>query len=107
MYEKYHGFQLPLEDAMSDIAEHAFQISDWDKIRQRTIEKLVEDNFAVGRVYTSDEGATRIKFINPAAFVTAYIDENEEEEPAFAGHIERVQIKDIKDRLLELGASVS
>lgn len=105
MYEKYHGFQLPLESAMEDIVEHAFNISDWDKIRLRTIEKLVETNFCVGRVYSEDDGSTRVKFVNPAAFVTAYIDENEEQEPAFAGHIERVQIKDIKDKLLALGAT--
>jgi hypothetical protein len=105
MYERYHGFKLPLEMAMADIAEHVFQISDWDKIRLRTIEKLIETNFCVGRVYTDDDGSTKMKFINPAAFVTAYIDESEEAEPAFAGHIERVQIKDIKHKLLNLGAS--
>lgn len=42
MYERYHGFKLPLEMAMADIAESVFQISDWDKIRLRTIEKLID-----------------------------------------------------------------
>jgi hypothetical protein len=106
MYEKYHGFKLPLESGMEDIAAHTFNISDWDKIRLRTIEKLVETNFAVGQVYADKDGVTRMRFINPASFVTAYLDEDEEGEPAFAGHIQRVQIKDIKDKLLELGASI-
>ena len=80
MYEKYHGFKLPLESGMEDIAAHTFNISDWDKIRLRTIEKLVETNFAVGQVYADKDGVTRMRFINPASFVTAYLDEDEEGE---------------------------
>ena len=105
MYEKYQGFKLPLENAMEDIAKHMFDISDWDKIRLRTIEALVQNNFAVSQVYADKDGVTRMRYINPAGFVTAYIDEDEEGEPSFAGHIQRVRITDIKDKLLELGAT--
>lgn len=104
MYEKYHGFKLPLENAMEDIAKHTFDVSDWDKVRLRTIESLVNTNFCVSQVYADKDGVTRMRFINPASFITAFIDEDEEGEPSFAGHIQRVRIGDIKDKLLALGA---
>jgi hypothetical protein len=104
MYDKYQGFKLPLENAMEDIAKHTFNVSDWDKIRLKTIDGLVQTNFAVSQVYADTDGVTRMRYINPASFVTAYIDEDEEGEPSFAGHIQRVRIGDIKDKLLELGA---
>jgi hypothetical protein len=104
MYDKYQGFKLPLENAMEDIAKHTFNVSDWDKIRLKTIDGLVQTNFAVSQVYADTDGVTRMRYINPASFVTAFIDEDEEGEPSFAGHIQRVRIGDIKDKLLELGA---
>lgn len=102
LYERYHGIRLPLEIALSMIGEHGFDISDWNRVRDKMIDSALQTSFICGRVETRADGSVGIKYINPAMYITVWDDDNPELDPPFAGHIMRVPIHVIKQKMPEL-----
>lgn len=105
LYEKYHGFRLPLEVGLSKIAEHGFDISHWNTLRDQIIDSALQTSFLVGRVCHNHNGAAHAEYIDPANFVTSFYDPKRDQEPVFAGHITKVKLDDIADKLIEQGAT--
>lgn len=105
VYEKYHGFRLPLEVALTKIARHSFDVSNWDMLFDQYIDSACETSFLVGKVNTNKDGSTYLEYIDSANFVTTYYDQKRNEEPVFAGHVTKVQLGSIKDKLIEQGAT--
>lgn len=99
LYEKYHGFRLPLETAFSKIAEHSFDISDWTGMREKILDSAIQTSFLVSKIYTNGDGSVRTKYINPSMYITVWDDDNPNAEPPFAGHIEKVPISILKVKL--------
>ena len=99
LYEKYHGIRLPIEVGLSMIAEHVFDISDWNKVRDKMIDSALQTSFICGRIYVNNTGAVGVKYINPSMYITVWDDDNPEAEPPFAGYIKRVPIHELKDKL--------
>ena len=105
LYERYHGFRLPLETGFSKVAEHGFDISNWSSTRDQWLDSLLQTSYVVGRVCHNREGAVGIEYIDPANFVTSYYDQTRHAEPVFAGYITKVQIGDIAGKLKAEGAT--
>lgn len=105
LYERYHGFRLPLETGFSKIAEHGFDISNWVSLRDQYTDSALQTSYLVGRVCHNRQGAVGIEYIDPANFVTSYYDQTRHAEPVFAGYITKVQIGDIADALRKEGAT--
>jgi len=99
LYENINGFRLPLETALSMIAEHGFDISDWNKVRDKMLDAGLQTAFMCGRVKTHNDGSVRVEYLNPAYYVTVYDDNNPELDPPFAGYIQRVPIYTIKAKM--------
>jgi hypothetical protein len=107
LYERYHGFRLPLETGFSKIAEHGFDISNWTSLRTQYLDSVLQTSYLVGKVCHNREGAVAIEYIDPANFVTSYYDQTRHAEPVFAGYLTKVQIGDIADKLKKEGATDS
>lgn len=99
IYERYYGFRLPLETGLSMIAEHAFDTSKWPKLRDKMLDAAIQTAFICGRIRPYADGSVRVEYINPAMFITVWDDDNPDEEPPFAGHIERVSIQKIRQKM--------
>jgi hypothetical protein len=102
LYEKYHGIRLPIEMSLSMIAEHGFNVSDWDKVRDKMIDSALQTSFICGKIETRRDGSVGVKYINPAMYITVWDDDNPEAEPPFAGFIKRVPIHVLKEKLPNL-----
>lgn len=102
LYEKYHGIRLPLEVGLSMIAEHGFYVSDWNKVRDKMLDSAIQTSFIAGKIENKSDGSIGIKYINPALYITIWDDDNPELEPPFAGHIMRVPIHVVKQKMPEL-----
>jgi hypothetical protein len=105
IYEKYHGFRLPLETALTRIARHCLDVSKWKMMRDQYSDSGIETSFLVGRVVTNTDGSTGMQYIEAANFVTTYYDQDRQAEPVWAGHITKVQLGSIKNKLAEQGAT--
>jgi len=98
IYERYYGFRLPLETGLSMIAEHSFDISKWPKLRDKMLDGAIQTAFICGRIRPCSDGSVKVEYINPAMYVTVYDDDNPDEEPPFAGNIERVSIQTLRQK---------
>lgn len=105
IYERYHGFRLPLEVALTKVAEHCFDVAKWKLIRDQYADALIQTNFLVGRVFTQKDGSVSLEYIEPANFIMSYYDQRRQDEPPFAGHITKVTIGSIADKLKAEGAT--
>lgn len=99
LYDNVNGFRLPLETGLSMIAEHGFDISDWQKVRDKMLDSGIQTAFMCGRIKTYGDGSVRTEYLNPAYYVTIYDDNNPELDPPFAGYIQRVPIYTLKAKI--------
>lgn len=105
VYEKYHGFKLPLETGLKKILNHTFDISDWDNLFEMFKNSAIRYGFMAGRVVVNEEGAVEIVHIDPSDYFTAFTEKQPFDEPPFACHIQKVQISTIIPKLRALGAT--
>lgn len=105
IYEQYYGFRLPLEVALTKVAEHSLDVGKWKLLRDQWMDTLIQTNFIAGRVITNNDGSTSCEYIETANFICSYYDQRRQQEPPFAGHVTKVTISSIADKLKEQGAT--
>jgi hypothetical protein len=99
-------FRLKFESGFEDTIKHTLDISNWTQIEQKTIEDGMDIGFKVGKRYRCHKtGATKVKYVDPAKYVMQWNDEHEGKDPTFVGHLEKVRLYDIIDKLKEAGYS--
>jgi len=107
LYDKMNGFALPLEAGLQQLVNHGYDIGSWNRVRLSQMERLIEHGAVCGKVCYNTDGAVTFQYIHPAMFVCENQDTDLQNEPSFAGHIEKRKIKDIAPRLLDMGFTMN
>lgn len=99
-YEQYGGTKLPMERGLTKIGEDIFNTSDWDWIRDKLIEDMIETSWMTLLIIDRKDGSTGVKYIPVQDYFEAYV-EDENEDPPYQGHYSWMQMDELIPKLQE------
>lgn len=103
LYELIGGFLQNFERTIQLYAKHGLDSSEYHtKIERQLKADLIDFNFIVTKTYTDpNTGCAKVKYIDPARFVCAYMEESMGDNTPYAGHFEKYSIPELRTKLLE------
>lgn len=103
LYEKNHGFKMPMETGLKKILEHTLHISQWQRIFDQWKDAQIIERFICAKVCCNDEGAVTVETFPVSEYVTDYLEKQPLDEPTFAGHVVRKKIQEVAGVLIQKG----
>jgi hypothetical protein len=98
LFEMLGGYNLSFEIAAKKIIKHGFDISNYHKDIEKSLKQDAYNfNFVVAKIYTDPTtGASKVRYVDPARFVMAYIEEARGQNTPFAGDFRRMSIPEFR-----------
>jgi hypothetical protein len=84
------------EVAMEMFLNKTLNVNDWEEVRQRWCEDLVDQSVAVTKDYLDEAGYIRLRYVNPASFIVGFSEHSDFRNAEFMGEIVPKNFHEIK-----------